>query len=429
MAVLFALLAFGLFGMAALTIDMGLVTLARVQLQNAADSASLEGLRGRNPNEVTDAFKHDCLRRSSAARVVAWTFGTLEAANDNLQLGAGPNMVLSGGLGPMNASQLLSVPDPRVYEPILQRNQAENVPQGDMVSGAFVSTLETNPEASDYVRTDFVPTPAVPPDGSGLASCPPDDDFSGATISDADPMRDPSFLVRLRRGNDFDGLDNVTAVSSSGTPVPLLFGRGTLIHPEDPDAGYSVRHHGFAVRGTAIAHERPVMQVGMGVAGLSAIPFALNRSFWEHPCWDADARTAVSIDAGTGAITGQAPCAGIPAGAFVAAPLTSIGELAVAAPPAASTARGYAALVQVMATSGLPRVVGFGLVDLAAGVLEKLPNRIAPANATAHAPSGLPAGFLAADPLEVAEVLEANRSLSDETTSVRRTLFAPAVAR
>jgi hypothetical protein len=72
---------------------------------------------------------------------------------------------------------------------------------------------------------------------------------------------DNAFLVRLRRTPNLGGLDEEQYVSSTGTGLPLLFGRGTLIQPNQ-SSDYSPRRDGITVRATAIAHARAVMRIG-----------------------------------------------------------------------------------------------------------------------------------------------------------------------
>jgi hypothetical protein len=278
----FALIAFAIFGVLALVIDAGYVRLTQVQMQNAADAASLEGLRLRNLR--ADGFESDCKRRTAANRMAAWTFDDdFDLSADALQLGAGPNVSLTAGIGRANALQTIELDDPRVYKPALQHNQLENLQHGDMVSGTFTYTSSaTAAEDSDYVRVDFTPAAPVPPGASGLPGCPADDDFAGVPESGNGAVTDNAFLVRMRRTNNFDDLDEVPDVSSRGQPLPLLFGRGTTIEGSDSPGDYSVRHHGLTVRSTAIAAAAPVLRVGVARFGKrGSAPFALDRTFYE----------------------------------------------------------------------------------------------------------------------------------------------------
>src|SRR2546430_6066957 len=105
MLIQFTLLIFGFIGIAALVIDMGYVSLSRLQMQAAADAAALEGVgQGR-------AAAHDM-----ASSVFA---------------GPRSEIVLSGGVTEIHANQLLSISnDPAdVYRPDLQTN-AGNAAEG-----------------------------------------------------------------------------------------------------------------------------------------------------------------------------------------------------------------------------------------------------------------------------------------------------------
>jgi hypothetical protein len=119
----------------------------------------------------------------------------------------------------------------RTYHPKLQPNYA-NESHGDMVAGTYTGdTASHKKEDKNYVRDDFRAE-------AGTA-----------------------FLVRLRRTSDFQKLDGQSGVSSHGPTLPLLFGRGSTMH-QKPGEEYSVRHHGFTVRATAIADARPALSVG-----------------------------------------------------------------------------------------------------------------------------------------------------------------------
>src|SRR5258708_7115417 len=179
MLIQFTLLVFGFIGIAALVIDMGYVSLSRLQMQAAADAAALEGVGQGRP------AAHDM-----AAAVFA---------------GPRSEIVLSGGVTEIHANQLLSISDEPadVYRPDLKTNSG-NATEGDMVSGAYVyppaasscdASVPFSHECSDYTRNDFTPDPA----GSAL-------------------------LVRLRRGNE-----TAIAGGSARQPLPVLFGRLTLL--------------------------------------------------------------------------------------------------------------------------------------------------------------------------------------------------------
>ena len=137
--------------MAALTIDWGVVTLTRVQMQNAVDAAALEGLRHRDALGLPDGSS-DAARREAAGNFVAWHFDNdidLET-DDPFQFGAGPQLQLDGGITEFNASQQLSVSDSPVFKPSLESNPT-NASHGDLVSGEFLD-VSKHTESSDYTR-------------------------------------------------------------------------------------------------------------------------------------------------------------------------------------------------------------------------------------------------------------------------------------
>lgn len=284
MLLICALLFFGFFGIAAVVIDMGLVRVTQRQMQSAADTAALEGLRSRDQNlafcEMNGLNPQQCDTlgldekqcndlglseeqcesfRLTNRRTIAAAMAQAASLN-----GAGPDVKLSGGLGdPFNSSQLIEPSNfgPYTPTPVDLQTNAANRPHGDMVSGVYCPDPAgcDHSEAPDYTRAD---------------------------LSAPDPTQAaPSFLVRLRRTNDFQGLDNVDGVSSTGPPIPFLFGRGTAIRKnDDPDVGnpndYDPRTNGLTVRATAIADARPAMRIGTAADPLGMMPFSLNRSCW-----------------------------------------------------------------------------------------------------------------------------------------------------
>jgi len=241
-----------LFGIAALTIDVGIARLTQVQMQSAADTAALEGLRQR------DAAGGDAGRRTAACQMAAWTFD--DAFQDHcsaganptapsLRLGAGPEFAMNNSGLALNASQTIDVAASGVYLPVLQSNPfangVGNNPEGDMVSGTFAGNSDLYPEDSQYNRTDFAPAGG-----------------SATNVAEA-----PSFLVRLRRTDGRNPLDRdsnpdpTQGVSSSGGSLPFLFGRGLPMH-SDPASTYDPRVNGMTVRATAITNGQPALRVG-----------------------------------------------------------------------------------------------------------------------------------------------------------------------
>jgi hypothetical protein len=68
--VLFAVLVFALLGIAALTVDMGMASLSQSQMQTAADTASLEGVRLRDFYEyrpIGNIYRRPARERARAA--------------------------------------------------------------------------------------------------------------------------------------------------------------------------------------------------------------------------------------------------------------------------------------------------------------------------------------------------------------------------
>jgi hypothetical protein len=96
--VLFALLVFVLFAVAALVIDLGLALTTRRQMQTAVDSAALEGLRGRDDPALAKG-QRDLARRQAAGAVAAAVFDDDLDPDDGdpRAFGAGPVLPLQGG--------------------------------------------------------------------------------------------------------------------------------------------------------------------------------------------------------------------------------------------------------------------------------------------------------------------------------------------
>ena len=136
--VLLAMLLFGLMAMAALVIDIGFARLAQRQMQSAADTAALEGLRGEGTISYGD-------RQLAAEQMIAWKFDDdLDAANGDTGIdgnggafGTGPLVQFSGGAGPSDlfASQLMDVdPANPVYKPTIER--------GEETTGEFRANIQ-----------------------------------------------------------------------------------------------------------------------------------------------------------------------------------------------------------------------------------------------------------------------------------------------
>src|SRR4029077_1413716 len=117
-----------------LIIDIGYVRLTQAQMQNAADTAALEGLRTRDRAAANVLVKRLC-------------DDDLDPTNDDnpdFQFGAGPIIDLTEGATSLHALQTMSVPGSHVYKPDLQLN-LQNEVDGDMVSGSFVYSADPAP--------------------------------------------------------------------------------------------------------------------------------------------------------------------------------------------------------------------------------------------------------------------------------------------
>ena len=252
--VFFALILFGLVALLAVSIDTGFVLLARRQMQAAVNSASVEGLRwrdqlppeadliaiGEDPSDPELETRKDAIRRAMARHFVQTTFdadfnvGAPEPSSS--VLGAGPVIGYEGGVdigGGLKARSLIREETLSVYKPDPALNVSNTEP-GDMVSGRYFSD-GAHEEDGAYERDDFVPET----DGS-------------------------AFLVRLRRTDeDFSSAPG----STSGPPIPSIFGRAAIARAEgdDPQALLRRRARGTRVRATSIADLQSALSVGLPV--------------------------------------------------------------------------------------------------------------------------------------------------------------------
>jgi hypothetical protein len=421
----FALMFVALMGIAAMTVDLALASLSQQEMQAASDGAALEGMRKRD--DPANPAGDDTARRVAASRSVSWAFDDdLDPSDgDALQFGAGPVLVVAGGVPGSNALATLTFGDPPVYKPVLAVNAANEL-SGDLVAGTF-DPAQDPVESDDYSRDDFVPAPV-------------------ATASSAD-----SFLVRLRRTNDLLGLDNVADVSSSGPPLPFLFGLGSSIH-QDPGSSYNPRADGLTVRATSIATARAALQVGIAQTaldpsgtgiGVGLFPFgvdptgapvtlAVSLAYWNSitagTSFDADVVQNIDplLPGRQGALDATAPAVQSGVGHLLPA-ATTVGAIVHPEtdlpPPAASfLPSGTRGFVPIFATvgDGTTRVVGFGLVQVSGTSLHvtvaKFAASIATWNATAIAPAALAA-------------LDGVAGLATAQASVSAPLLAPVLAR
>ena len=431
MLVQIALIAFALSGLLSLVIDIGYARLTQSQMQNAADSGALEGLRQRD-----NAALNPAARRAAVNTVVGWTFDDdFDATNGDpdYQFGAGPVVDLTDGVTTAHALQTINVPDVHVYKPSLQSNLTDS-PEGDMVSGRFCYTSDPHPsEDASYELQDIVCNDPQ----RGIGSYARNDFNPGAGSSAPN-----AFLVRLRRSNEYQDLENQTDpdVASSGPSIPLTFGKGTTIHGDDPNGDYSVRRDGLTVRATAIAGTRPAVHLGLpqanpATATPAITPFVLSDACVASPAGGGVTIT-VSINPTTGNITraaaggpGVPGCAvGANVGRFVAqnqATITPIRTVGAALPGATgrscqslnSFAAQYGPVSSTM-TIGPSRIIGFTRVSFTrvancpgnpnapfTATIARQVSTVAPSNATAILSNGLPAGV---PPALVTELLDKN---------------------
>src|SRR5438552_3292119 len=118
-----------LFGIAALAIDMGYVRLTQSLMDNAADTAALEGLRQRDRGEAA--------RRDAAKNMIFRAFDDGGNPADPRYMSAGPNIQMGPAGDELNANQFYDQHTLRTaYNPSvgLQPNN-NNCKNGDMVSG------------------------------------------------------------------------------------------------------------------------------------------------------------------------------------------------------------------------------------------------------------------------------------------------------
>jgi Putative Flp pilus-assembly TadE/G-like len=292
--VIFAFIVFAAMAIAALVVDLGFARYTQLQMQTAADSSALEGLRLRDdlpanwrPNGVTPpvlppgltsscgpqpataydptnpAWQQwiDCARRYSASQLTSVTFDDdlNPADGDQQQFGAGPVATVTDTIvnPDLEAGGIISTPSPPVYKPVLQANSG-NAAQGDLVSGTYGSNQAYDDptaamdESQDYSRRDFVPdqTPGTP----GAAP-------------------DTGFLARLRRSGESFGTGS--AIASNGPPIPFLFGRGSMI-PRIPGANGNLSvQSGVTVRATAIAGAGTISLTSAGTTTTTAVGHVL----------------------------------------------------------------------------------------------------------------------------------------------------------
>ncbi len=435
----FALLAFAFFAVLSVVIDIGWARVTQAQMQNAADTAALEGLRSRDA-VAGNAYASDCVRRANANRVVRRVFDDdLDPTNGDVdyQFGAGPVMAHDGGVTNLHALEMISVPAEHVYKPFPQLNQ-RNLVHGDMVSGRFcygadpglpeglayadpASTVCTEPQRGElgYARNDFNPNATSPQPPASLPTCPGADDEApspwppspGPALAGVD---DTAFLVRLRRSNELQQFDAQTEpdVASSGPPLPLVFGRATTIYGDDPEGGYSPRRDGLTVRATAIASVRPATHLGrpqVTPPTPNMAPLALRDT-----CAQTATALSVTVNPATGVISyasgGAAGCqAASEVGRFVSTPANanataprSIGPtigataIAVSCSSVSGFTGAYAPVYSTLRSApGTNRIIGFARITLVRGTCPASASAVFPATITRAAPGVAPSNATA----------------------------------
>ncbi|MFH0944881.1 MAG: hypothetical protein V2A76_06755 [Planctomycetota bacterium] len=402
MMILVVLLLFVFFGFATAFFELGAARMTQAGMQVAADGSALDGLRFRDHPLVFD--------RAAAREVVEQVFDDdFGTGSANHTLGAGPAFELSGGVG-ATANALQTIESAGVYTPHLQLH-LPNETHGDLVKGRFLEEALLHREDSQYERTDFLPTPSG--DERPSASC----------------------LSRLRRTNDFSGLDNLEGVSSSGPALPFLFGRAMAM---SGDGSYEPRHHGLTIRAAAIADARRVTLAGLAVPEqdpggpiLGVLNLALERGDPDGgPGWDSLPVGESTIRARDDEVILLVGEEERKIGRFVR-DLRSPVELGSLVPEAFSTVlvRPWVGYVPIFETIlGRDRVIGFGMIEIReigvkTATLVKRTGVLAYENSTAAAPGSLVNNvFLTLSAPERDEVLAAHARFFDP-------LLAPVLVR
>ena len=311
---LVAMLVIVILGTIGLVIELGIARVNRNRMQSAADSTALEVLRERDylppGGENFDPVSRDHSRRDRNRHVASWVFADEVLTDYGTQTeGPGSYIKMSSAYGtsgnPMNRG--LVVEEVGYDIPILQTNyngepgngsSGISDPGGDIVAGHFKGHDDGVPvghggnpihreDSDDYSRFDFE-MPSSP---------------------EAAPFAD-SVLVRLRRTSPYGqegtspfSMDDVPGARSTGYTMPLLFGLGTTFLSKEPGDGYSVRHHGLALRATSIAQARPAVRIGApGGPGtppewaVGAGPIVIRLAFWENDATFEDIDGEVAAD-------------------------------------------------------------------------------------------------------------------------------------
>ena len=330
---MFAMIAFCVLAIAGVALDVGTAWLTQRQMQTAAQTEALEGLRFRDdfpqawltqnsdlqaaitsdtgpppsttqtPTDPTWQQWRDGARRVVASRQAQLLFDDdLDLTDgDSQNFGAGPIVSLSGGSGPpAYGYQTLSIPTPPVYKPQPQLNTS-NVQGGDLVAGQYgdnstYSGATGSDESGDYSRPDFQPTPASSAGQNGPAN--------------------NALLARLRRSNE--DLSGSAGVASGGPTLPYLFAEGSLLSPITRSQGITVRAAAVAAAGSvtlggatvevgrAKSVGQPHLDATVRMPGLA--PFALSATYWGKTgavptVWSTNGSDTAIVNPATGTIT------------------------------------------------------------------------------------------------------------------------------
>mgnify|MGYP003694522771 CR=1 FL=1 len=196
MLVQVALIIFAMSAMLSLIIDIGYARITQGQMQNAADSAAIEGIRQRDA--VADAGppgsgQHRCrldVRRQ--LRPDRWRCGLSVRRRPDHRSDRKARRAFM-------ACRRRACRHEHVYKPNLQANPG-NAPEGDMVSGRFCYSADPLP--SESVAYELQDTVCGQPQ-LGAA-------HTRETTSTPAAPNPNAFLVRLRRSNEYQDLEGRT---------------------------------------------------------------------------------------------------------------------------------------------------------------------------------------------------------------------------
>jgi Flp pilus assembly protein TadG len=437
--VLFVLLIFGIMAIAGLAIDLGFVMQTRRTMQAAVNTAALEGLRN-GPPAASD-MAHEVFRDP----------------NNQIVFGAGPNVVLEGGIplgdGGYLASQTIIQQSSQVWQPPALNTNASAEQDGDIVPGQYVPDAINHNEGVEgvpYQRYDF--NPAVAAD------------------------QQDAMLVRMRRTTEAQN-GTLSPGATGGPPVPLLFSRGDplLLY-----GGSTLLATGVPVRATAIARwslvssvRSPVYYANPASPTQLLLPIALTVPFWtvgDQPAattiWNAfgdatnplsDIGQLASVTVGPSTVTYMDPVSKTPQQAIylmftppVAPAAFLVGEQFTPQPWVPSDQTGVAPIAQFNSSSGYWVVVGFAYITFSSksGTITRYRNKLLPPaplpESVTHATQNASASFSAftADDLSrltlppdftaamtARDALAIDPSTNAPPSSAAYLLYAPALVR